>query len=226
LILQDQRQTFRAFVHGSPSAKAPHFAPGSQVRLRGIATSLPQLSSGIYPFTIVANRVELVSPPPWWPLPHIVLLVIAVLVMLLALRWISHQIRHWQMRAMLREREELAYEVHDTLAQSFTGIAYQLQAARTERRGEDAVQEHIGSALRLVSISHREASRTIAFVHVISVTQGNVRLRPDSDGARDLSATDFVTSPLIDGHIGNYCATSVKQRIGGPKRCPSLSRFV
>jgi signal transduction histidine kinase len=162
LILRDERQTFRALVYGSSLTKAAPFAPGSRVRLRGSATSLPQLSNGIYPFTIIADRVELVSPPPWWSAAHIVLVVIAAIVVLLALQWLLHLIRHWQMRAMLREREELAYEVHDTLAQSFAGIAYQLQAARAERRGEGAVQEHIDSALRLVSMSHREASRTIA----------------------------------------------------------------
>jgi signal transduction histidine kinase len=162
LILQDQRQIFRALVYGSSLVKTAHFAPGSRVRLRGSATSALQLSNGMYPFTMVADKVELVSPPPWWSPAHIVLLVIGVIAVLLALQWLLHQIQRWQMRAMLREREELAYEVHDTLAQSFTGIAYQLQAARAERRGDGAVQEHIESALRLVSMSHREASRTIA----------------------------------------------------------------
>jgi ribose transport system substrate-binding protein len=162
LILQDERQTYRALVYGPSSAKAPRFAPGSRVRLRGSATSLPELSNGIYPFTIVADRVELLSPPPWWSPAHIVMVLLAALAVLLAFQWLLHQIRHWQMRAILREREELAYEMHDTLAQSFTGIGYQLQAARAERRGEDAVREHIDTALRLVSMSHREASRTIA----------------------------------------------------------------
>jgi signal transduction histidine kinase len=52
--------------------------------------------------------------------------------------------------------------MHDTLAQSFTGIAYQLLAARAERNGDDAVQVHVDNALKMVRISHREASQTIA----------------------------------------------------------------
>jgi signal transduction histidine kinase len=63
---------------------------------------------------------------------------------------------------VLKEREQLAFEMHDTLAQSFTGIAYQLQAASTERRGEGMIQTHIRHALEMVHISHREASRAIA----------------------------------------------------------------
>ena len=52
--------------------------------------------------------------------------------------------------------------MHDTLAQSFTGIAYQLQAASLERRGVDKVQAHIRNAIQMVQLSHKEASRTIA----------------------------------------------------------------
>jgi signal transduction histidine kinase len=63
---------------------------------------------------------------------------------------------------VLKEREELALEMHDTLAQSFTGIAYQLQAASIERRGLEKVQIHIQNALKMVQMSHKEASRTIA----------------------------------------------------------------
>ena len=63
---------------------------------------------------------------------------------------------------MLKEREELAFQMHDTLAQSFTGISYQLQAASIERGGLEKVQAHVQNALQLIQMSHKEASRTIA----------------------------------------------------------------
>jgi len=70
--------------------------------------------------------------------------------------------QRWHIRSVLKEREELALEMHDTLAQSFTGIAYQLQAASLEHRGVDKVQAHIRNAIQMVKMSHKEASRTIA----------------------------------------------------------------
>jgi signal transduction histidine kinase len=87
---------------------------------------------------------------------------IVALTSLLGLQWLLHIAQRWHNRSVLKEGEELALEMHDTLAQSFTGIAYQLQAARLEHRGVDKVQAHIRNAIQMVQMSHKEASRTIA----------------------------------------------------------------
>lgn len=162
LVLQDEGHTFRSILYGPSSAKLAHFAPGSRIRVRGTATSLEHFTNGVYPFAVIGDKVELISPPPWWSPAHIVLLTIAILLFLLGVQWILHIAQRWQMRSVLQEREQLAFEMHDTLAQCFTGIAYQLHAARAERKGGDAVQSHIEHALAMVTTSHREASRTIA----------------------------------------------------------------
>jgi signal transduction histidine kinase len=94
------------------------------------------------------------------------------------------------MRSVLMEREELAFEIHDTLAQSFTGIAYQLQAASMERSGLTKVQTHIQNALQLVQMSHKEASRTIA------------ALRPQlRDAAGILTALKESAERVSDGSV-------------------------
>lgn len=162
LILKDGSQTFRVLVYGPPNTRPAQFAPESRVRLRGVASSLPQLTNGIYPFTVVADKVELLSSPPWWSPVHVAWVAFAIIALLLGIQWLWHMAQRWHMRSVLQEREQLAFEMHDTLAQSFTGIAYQLHAARVEQKGEDAVQEHIAHALEMVTMSHREASRTIA----------------------------------------------------------------
>jgi len=40
------------------------------------------------------------------------------------------RIENWRMKGILDERERLALEMHDTLAQSFAGVGYQLQGIR------------------------------------------------------------------------------------------------
>src|SRR5450756_1479751 len=78
--------------------------------------------------------------------------------------------------------------MHDTLAQSFTGIAYLLQAANLEKRGASQMRAHISNALEMVHRSHREASRTIA------------ALRPQyRDAAAILSALKESAERLSDG---------------------------
>ncbi|SNT36618.1 Histidine kinase [Granulicella rosea] len=162
LVLQDGGQSFRALGSKNFQIDPAGLVVGSRVRLRGAATSLEQFTGGIYPFTVITDRVQVVAPPPWWSPRHIVLLAALGIGFFLAAQFLLHRVQTWHMRSVLREREQLALEMHDTLAQSFTGIAFQLQAASIERRGEGMIQTHIRNALEMVHVSHREASRTIA----------------------------------------------------------------
>ena len=65
--------------------------------------------------------------------------------------------------AVLTERNRMARDIHDTLAQGFTGIIMQLQAAddALAREGTDAVQSHIARASELARQSLSEARRSV-----------------------------------------------------------------
>lgn len=162
LVLQDGQQQFRAVGATDFQTNLRDLKPGSRLRLRGIATSLPSFTNGLYPFAVVTYRVNVLSAPPWWSPWHIALVTVGAVALLLFIQLILHRLQKWHLRSILHEREQLALEMHDTLAQSFTGIAYQLQAASIERRGPDMTKTHIRNALQMVQLSHREASRTIA----------------------------------------------------------------
>jgi signal transduction histidine kinase len=64
--------------------------------------------------------------------------------------------------AVLEERNRMAREIHDTLAQGFTGIILQLEAAE-QSLGEDTVhtQEHLNQARKLARESLNEARRSV-----------------------------------------------------------------
>jgi two-component sensor histidine kinase len=199
LVLKDGDQTFRAFGQRDFRLDPAALEPGSRLRLRGNATSLDQFTNGLYPFTVAVDRVDVVSAPPWWSPLHVFWLILACLALLVCILWTLHRIQSWHVRSLLKEREELAFEMHDTLAQSFTGIAYQLQAATLETRGQREVQEHVQNALKMVHMSHTEASRTIA------------ALRPQYREAFDIvSALRELAERLSDG--GDL---KVKTRIEG-----------
>ena len=162
LVLQDGNQFFRATGAKDFGLDPSELELGSRVRLKGIATSLSEFTNDLYPFAVVTERIDLISPPPWWSPAHLVWLTLIGLAIFVCAQLMMNKLQKWHMKSMLKEREELALEMHDTLAQSFTGIAYQLQAASIERRGVDKVQAHIHNALKMVQMSHKEASRTIA----------------------------------------------------------------
>ena len=62
---------------------------------------------------------------------------------------------------ILDERQRMAREIHDTLAQGFTGIIAQLEAAKRVRREPDQWQPHLDRAQTLARDSLAEARRSV-----------------------------------------------------------------
>ena len=62
---------------------------------------------------------------------------------------------------VLDERQRLAREIHDTLAQGFTGIIAQLEAAKQARRHPEQWRQHLDQAQTLARESLGEARRAV-----------------------------------------------------------------
>ena len=62
---------------------------------------------------------------------------------------------------ILDERQRMAREIHDTLAQGLTGIITQLQAAEQASRGPDALAPALAAATQLARESLSEARRSV-----------------------------------------------------------------
>jgi PAS domain S-box-containing protein len=72
------------------------------------------------------------------------------------------QLQQTRELAVLGERNRMAREIHDTLAQGFTGIILQLEAAEQAQEGHPAdVAEHIDRAKNLARNSLQEARRSV-----------------------------------------------------------------
>jgi signal transduction histidine kinase len=68
-------------------------------------------------------------------------------------------------RAIMSERARVGNEMHDTLAQSFAGVAFQIQAAKNNAPEEDfLLKRHLDLALDMVRHSHSEAHRSIVML--------------------------------------------------------------
>lgn len=77
-------------------------------------------------------------------------------------------------KAVLRERERLALDIHDTLAQSFAGIAFQLQALRAEISKNETLSKQLDVALDMVRRSHSEAKQKFISFHPGSADEGDL----------------------------------------------------
>ena len=166
LTLASGSQNFRAIVSGKGRASFPwNLQEKSRLRLQGICVVDPAYTQNQTSFAVILpaiDDIEVVQRPPWWSTGHVVAGIIVLLLMVLAAQTIHGRIERMKLRAVFQERERLAHEIHDTLAQSFAGIGFQLQAIHDEVGNEAELREHLDLATDLVRTSHDEARRSIS----------------------------------------------------------------
>jgi len=186
LTLNSGGTIFKALLKSSPeSMNVPNWEPGSKVRVAGICSVVhdevrPMM--GIWQpqtFQILMRSPEdltVVTRPPWWTPSHTILvlggvigglMLVTSVLMLTARHRLMEQGRQRAMAeaefsAILAERNRLAREIHDTLAQGLVATSVQLRLARKGINGaSSSLQQHLDSAQQLVQQSLQEARNTI-----------------------------------------------------------------
>lgn len=193
LDLDEGSQSFRAIMNpGRSDYLFSKLKLDSSLRLRGICVVDSAFTQNLTPFVLLLRSnedLEVLAGPPWWSTGHVIAIVVASLLLALVVNFVYHRIAHWRLQGVLEERQRLAHEMHDTLAQSFAGIGFQLQAIRN-RLPEDStgVLQQLDLARDLVRHSHEEARRSIA------------TLRPESLESEDiLTALDLCARRMVEG---------------------------
>ena len=171
LLLRDGSNFVEAELDGGAEPKLRSIHDGSTVRIRGI-NALKVSRAWNYDVDGVEkvhckillrseNDATLVQMPTWWTVPHAIYVAIglAALALLFLIQIIRSLYDRGRLQAVLAERERLAHDLHDTLAQSFAGIGFQLQAIRREIRN---LERQVDLARDLVRHSHKEARRTLS----------------------------------------------------------------
>jgi signal transduction histidine kinase len=174
LYLDAGTQSFHAILPaGRSRSHVPRLAIDSRLRLRGISALDPRFNQAADPFVILvrsAEDVEVVAGPPWWRPSTLIFVILVGLGLIFAFNHLYLLAKHWRLRAVAEERERLAHEIHDTLAQSFAGIGFQLQAIRNSLpRGAAALESQVDLAMSMARNSHGEARRSIASLRPESV---------------------------------------------------------
>jgi signal transduction histidine kinase len=131
---------------------------------------------------------------------------------------IYRRIERWRLRAVLEELERLAHDMHDTLAQSFAGIGFQLQAIRRAVPSDaPALRDQVDLARALVRFSHKEAKRSVE----------PLNLGPEASEEIDvLSSLETSARKMVEGtSVAVTTARSGTSRSVPPKMAALLLRI-
>jgi signal transduction histidine kinase len=195
-------QSFRAIMNRERGESLySGIEPGSLVELRGVAVADPTYTSYSTPFAVLVpsiDDVEVLAGPPWWSMGHLVVIAVSLLILALSANLLYQRLENWRLRAVVEEREALAYEVHDSLAQSVAGIGFQLEAVRVGVPEElTKVHQQLDLTTELVRHSHREARRSVDMLRSRQL---------ESEGL--LSALTACAHHLVAGSAVQVVATS------------------
>jgi len=153
---------------------ARHLGVGSRLLIRGVCVSGPKFVQQGIPFALLMRSGEdaqVVEAPPWWNLEHLMEAFVALLLLSIGVQRAIYSLKRTRLRAAMEERERLAMEMHDTLAQSFAGLGYHLEGICGEIADNTPLRAKMARSIEMVRRGHEEARRNIAALRPINVEQ-------------------------------------------------------
>lgn len=219
LELRDTDLVFRGLVQNDAAGAIQKLAPGSRLRLTGIARITPagdftlRVEDKLLLLIRTAEDVRMLAPPPFWTVRNVSFISAAIIAILLAFygttryrRRREQETQRREFEAVLAERGRFAREIHDSLAQGLTSISLQLECIR-DRLADNppAAAAHVEKARVFVRDSLREARRTVW------------NLRPLALGEADLAGTLQHYASAISDHGKITCSQEIQ---GTPRPLP------
>jgi signal transduction histidine kinase len=152
----------------------------------------------------VVERPEVPAGPPWWTPWHVGMLFAAALALALLAQLVYFRTQRWKTYTIMQERERLAQEIHDTMAQSFAGIGYQIQGIRSslvrgDRQDTGYIVDQLSVAYQLVRRCHTEASETIAMLGSSSAGIQHKLLEKLAETAHKIAGSGINTTTEVHG---------------------------
>lgn len=148
----------------------PKYQPGSVLRVTGVLFVHKigyGLQSGSFSiFLRSADDVALAHSAPWWTARHVALLSLLLIPLGLSIHFFRLGTVRRRFAIITKERARIARDIHDTLAQGFAGVAFQLEGAKQEiARDHSTATDHLNTALNMIRHSRAEAHRAISTLH-------------------------------------------------------------
>lgn len=188
------------------SANTAKFETGSRLQVRGICSTHIAETSPRDAFMLFANSatdVVLLSGPPWWTGARLAWLLVFLFCLSAVGVYIFIANERSKLRAIHGERQRLAHEMHDTLAQALAGVSFKLQGIRRSMRESLGVPmpilEEMDSTYEMVAGTHREASASIEALHPASQREGDLLTLLERSA---FSMVDNDSLPVVTERLG------------------------
>jgi signal transduction histidine kinase len=214
-------QSFRAIANpGRNSIRLRRLAIQSKLRLRGVCVVDPAFTHDLYPFVLLvasSDDIDVLAGPPWWSARSLALFGLCAIILLLLALLFYIRLDHWRLQSVLNERERIAHEMHDSLAQSFVGIGFQLQAISNRIPHElGEVNHQLDLACELVRHSHEEARRSLMTLRREFLENETLHSALASFARRMVEHGNIQVSVDVDGEEGGipYAVKDALFRIG------------
>lgn len=220
LLMDSGESVFPANLTIEPGQPPVELQNGSYLRLTGIALTEGEVErrggAGFRPTAWHldlrnAADIQIVRRPAWWTMQRVIMASAALAIVLLGtFLWIGALGRRvaaqtavikekTQREATLEERNRIARELHDTLAQGFAGTAFTLEGiASMLRQDTHPALAHVEMALNMVRHSLTEARRSL------------MNLRAEALEFRDLASALKETASNLIGQSGVQLITDLK----------------
>jgi len=261
LVMQAGNQVFQARAHRSErDSLFGVLRPGSTLQLTGIVRA----KEPVFPPAGVQTRarsfdlllrdfgdVAVLSAPSWWTAKRLGIALLAALALLAAaLGWVTllrrrvaQQVEIIRARvaheAVLEERQRVAREIHDTLAQSFAGVRFQMEAVDASLpESAETARKHLAAAMQMAEHGQAEFRRALMNLRAQELPRAGLE-GALAESARQLTAgTGIETSTNVKGvarglpediennllRIGQECVTNAA-RHAAPRRIEIVLDF-
>jgi signal transduction histidine kinase len=183
LLLESNHQSFRAILYDPGENDSPdRVALHSVVRVRGVCVVDQAYTGNLVPFAVLLRTpqdIRVLAGPPWWDFRNLLMIAVSLPIIAMIAFFVYLRAERWRLHAVLEERSQMAREIHDTLAQGFAAIAFQLESGIEGSKQRHCASDPIGLALQMAERSRSEAHLSIAALRALHIDAplGEVLLR-------------------------------------------------
>jgi signal transduction histidine kinase len=207
LEFTDGGQSFRVIYSGGRASSLNQPEKDSYLWVRGVCVLDRKYTQDLVPFVVMIRSpddLHVLAGPPWWTPWHIGALTGGIIALTLLMQLLYFKIAQWKERAITQERNRLAHEIHDTMAQSFAGLGYQIQGIRSgilrgEVRESHFIADQLSATYQLVRRCHEEASRTVSMLGSSNPPAENGLLDVLADTAHRIAGDQIRTVTALQG---------------------------
>lgn len=208
LELEARGEVFRAIAEtDNYDGELTRLKPGSELQLTGVVRSDPGFA-GDSAFAVLLSpsqgALRVTREAPWWTPTHILSMTALFVALAVGGVMIYNEVKHQYLLHVLEERELLAHDMHDTVAQSFAGIGFQLRAVEDMLVLGKQPNQQLARAQAMARESHEELRRSITTLRSQVASLSNLAAALKACAERLVEGGSLAIKCVSEGEPGRF----------------------